>query len=317
MNAADLIVFWVPRDLEFLPGFTTNDEWGHWKNFGKCLFGAPKEAEKVRYQIYYAEKNAIPVFEDLKDLCIHVVDRLGDGVERNDGEIRVPLEYWNHHGFQSWYNDLKEAGNRLDDVRILWEWRIRPANNMLFSFCFWAKVWIEKENRFKENEYVFTRTSIASCVLYKPNDDIMETDVVLVKEFRSPVSNSTGYVYEVPGGSSMKNETDVRKITLEEIEEETGVSISDDRLVEVGNRQLQATSMSHKCFLFKVELTDDELIDIIKKHDETYGNEEDTELTYVRVYKLKTLLNSDLLDWSNIGMIFDAILKDGKQQENI
>lgn len=313
LNAADLIIFWVPRDLEFLPGFTTNDEWGHWKNFGKVLFGAPKDAEKVRYQLHYAEKNFIPVFEDLKDLCIHVVDRLGDGVERFEGETKVPVEYWNHQGFQSWYQDLEEAGNVLEDVKILWEWRIRHANNLLFSFAFWAKVWITEEERYKENEYVFTRTNIASCVLYKPNEDILETDVVLVKEFRSPVSNKEGYVYEIPGGSSMKNETDMRKITLDEIEEETGVKISDDRLVELGSRQLQATSMSHKCFLYKVEIDDSELIDIIKRHDETYGNEEDTELTYVRVFKLKSLLKSDILDWANLGMIFDAILSNGKE----
>jgi len=90
LNMADLIVFWVPRDLEHLPGFTTNDEWGHWKSFGKCLFGAPKDTEKVRYQIHYAEKNGIPVFEDLKDLCIHLVDRLAEGVDREEGECKVP-----------------------------------------------------------------------------------------------------------------------------------------------------------------------------------------------------------------------------------
>ena len=313
LNAADLIIFWVPRDLEYLPGFTTNDEWGHWKGFGKTLFGAPKEAEKVRYQIHYAEKNMIPVFEDLKDLCIHTVDRLGDGIERKDGDTLIPYEYFNHSGFQSWLNDVKQAGNRIDDFKILWEWRIKQANNMLFSFTFWAKVWIENEQRYKENEYALTRTNISSCVMFKPNYNIMETDVVLVKEFRTPVSNNEGYVYEIPGGSSMKNETDARKIILDEIEEETGVKVSDDRLVEITDRQLQSTSLTHKCFLFKVELNDDELIDIIKRHDQTYGNEEDTELTYVRVYKLKTLLKMKNVDWANIGMIIAAILDDDKE----
>lgn len=310
LNAADLIIFWIPRDLKHLPGFTTNDEWGHWKNFGKTLFGAPEEAEKVRYQIHHAEKNGIPVFIDLKDLCIHTVDRLAEGAERVGGETKVPYENWLHHGFQSWYKDLKEAGNRLDDIKVLWEWRIKQANNMLFSFSFWAKVWVESENRYKENEYVLTRTNIASCVLYKPNENILETDIVLIKEFRSPVSNKEGYVYEVPGGSSMKNETDTRKITLEEIEEETGITISDDRLIEVSNRQLQATSLSHKCFLYKVKLNDSELTNVLKNYDKTYGNEEDTELTYVRVFKLKHLLKSELLDWSNLGMIFTSIIED-------
>lgn len=307
LNRADLIIFWLPRDMKDLPGLTTNDEWGHWKNFGKCVFGAPKDAEKVRYQIYYANKNNIKVFEDLKDLCVYVIDRLGDGIERRGEEALVPLEYWKHPGFQSWFKDLKNAGNRLDDFKVLFEWRIKHANNMLFSFCFWTKVWIESEQRHKENEYVFTRTNISSAVLYKPNENILDTDIVFIKEFRSPVSNSQGFVFEIPGGSSFKGETEAKKVIVEEIKEETGIEIDPDRLEFVQNRQLQSTGLSHKCFLFKAEITDQELIDILRNHDKTFGNIEDTEMTYVKVFKLGRLLESDIVDWSNVGMIFNAI----------
>lgn len=48
LQKASCIMFWVPRSLPDMPGFTTNDEWGFWKNSGKVTWGAPLEAEKSR-----------------------------------------------------------------------------------------------------------------------------------------------------------------------------------------------------------------------------------------------------------------------------
>ena len=60
LTVATCILFWIPRDLETLPGFTTNDEWGTWKASGKVVFGAPTDAPKVKYQRYYANKLKVP-----------------------------------------------------------------------------------------------------------------------------------------------------------------------------------------------------------------------------------------------------------------
>lgn len=50
MEAADTIVFWIPRSLE-LPGFTTNVEFGFWigKHPEKVVYGRPQYSEKNRY----------------------------------------------------------------------------------------------------------------------------------------------------------------------------------------------------------------------------------------------------------------------------
>ena len=56
LNVCDCIVFWVPRDLKDLPGFTTNVEFGAWADSGKIVFGAPKNAVKTTYLKYYANK---------------------------------------------------------------------------------------------------------------------------------------------------------------------------------------------------------------------------------------------------------------------
>ncbi len=44
------IVFWIPRDLETLPGFTTNVEFGYCLNSKKHMFyGRPDGAPKTKY----------------------------------------------------------------------------------------------------------------------------------------------------------------------------------------------------------------------------------------------------------------------------
>jgi len=46
---ADLIVFWVPRELATMPAFTTNVEFGEDYDSCRCLYGRPAEAPKCRY----------------------------------------------------------------------------------------------------------------------------------------------------------------------------------------------------------------------------------------------------------------------------
>jgi len=76
LTRADCIVFWVPRKMAGMPGLTTNDEWGTWKASGKVVFGAPTDAESVRYQRYYAEKLKVPNFYILETTLSKALDNL-------------------------------------------------------------------------------------------------------------------------------------------------------------------------------------------------------------------------------------------------
>jgi calcineurin-like phosphoesterase family protein len=76
LNAADLIVFWVPRDLESMPGFTTNIEFGEWMKSGKVILGFPEEASGMRYMDKKATKYRIPTFSDMDDVCDCVMEWL-------------------------------------------------------------------------------------------------------------------------------------------------------------------------------------------------------------------------------------------------
>lgn len=65
LDAADSIMFWVPRDLYAMPGFTTNVEFGFFARTGKAVLGAPLLAEKNRYIFMLAERCGVPRSHDL------------------------------------------------------------------------------------------------------------------------------------------------------------------------------------------------------------------------------------------------------------
>lgn len=72
LDEADIIIFWVPRDLKKMPGFTTNIEFGEWMKSGKCVLGYPESAEKMKYMRHKAEQNGIPTYNDMIALAEHV-----------------------------------------------------------------------------------------------------------------------------------------------------------------------------------------------------------------------------------------------------
>lgn len=74
LEAATVILFWVPREMKTMPGLSTNDEWGAWKTSGKCVFGAPRSAVAVAYQHWWCERLGVPFAETIEELAILAVD---------------------------------------------------------------------------------------------------------------------------------------------------------------------------------------------------------------------------------------------------
>lgn len=68
LEMADRIIIWVPRDLDLLPGFTTNIEFGMWARSGKAVIGWPSGAPKMRYYDYMARKHGIPCYSSLDEV---------------------------------------------------------------------------------------------------------------------------------------------------------------------------------------------------------------------------------------------------------
>jgi hypothetical protein len=66
LEAADVVVFWVPRQLDLMPAFTTNVEFGLYVDSGKAVLGYPKEAPKMRYLDALARRFGVPVHHELR-----------------------------------------------------------------------------------------------------------------------------------------------------------------------------------------------------------------------------------------------------------
>jgi len=60
LRIATKILFWIPRTLDKMPGFTTNIEFGRWCDSGKLVVGWPSDAVKMRYIEHYVKKLEIP-----------------------------------------------------------------------------------------------------------------------------------------------------------------------------------------------------------------------------------------------------------------
>jgi hypothetical protein len=72
--SATNIAFWVPRDLEKLPGFTTNVEFGYFVREEKSVYGRPEGAALTRYlDWFYKKVSGKTPFSDLHKLLEHIV----------------------------------------------------------------------------------------------------------------------------------------------------------------------------------------------------------------------------------------------------
>lgn len=309
LNVSDCILFWVPRDMQTMPALTTNVEFGFWANSGKVVFGYPPEAPDARrnkYLEYYANKLKIPVSKTLPDLIQEALKKapLSLASTRTGGECEVPFHIWQSESFQAWYRGQKAVGNRLDGAKVVWTFfttKVVPVRPV-----FWAlhvNVFVASENRNKVNEIVLSRADISSVVLYKRREPLNTSDIVLVREFRSPVRNREGFVFEAPGGSSFKTGEDPYTVAAHEVFEETGLTIDPERVQRFEDRQLMATMSAHKSHLFAVELEESELDFFRTQAGVPHGVIEDSEQTFVEVMKLSDLYTSNVVDWSMIGMI--------------
>jgi hypothetical protein len=86
--AADAILFWIPRDLATLPGFTTNVEFGLDVATGRAVLGCPPDCpnpERNRYLIHVARRHGVPVCDTLAGTvtaALAVITGHGDAVPR-------------------------------------------------------------------------------------------------------------------------------------------------------------------------------------------------------------------------------------------
>ncbi|WP_207944708.1 nucleoside 2-deoxyribosyltransferase domain-containing protein [Actinomadura rubrisoli] len=299
LHLSDEVLFYVPREPATMPAFTTNVEWGMWHDSGRVVFGAPPEAPGNRYLLHYAAKFGVPVAADLPGTVAAALERIGPGASRTGGEREVPLLLWREEPFQRWYAAQRGAGNVLLGARVVFR----------FDVC-WGlhvRVRVTAEGRVKDNEIVVGRPDVSVVVLYRAGATLDETEVVLVREFRSAGAAADGFVHELPGGSGTGGPA---RTALDEVAEETGLVLAPGRLREHGARQVNATLTAHRAHLFSARVTADELARL--NGSGPHGLAADSEVTHVEVAAFGRIRRERLVDWATLGMIAEA-LADGDE----
>lgn len=291
LNIADCIVFWVPRDLSLdssgkikLPAFTTNVEWGAWADSGKVVFGSPSDIakRKNKYLKFYADRYNVPEGETLTETLEHAMEMIGDGAERTKGEVYVPLFIWNTPSFKSWYKAQAEAGNILEFAELLYSYR--PGyKDSIFLWILEVSIYVTSEKRSKKGEFVLARPDISSILLWKKEEKLEDSQIVIVREFRPAASTPDGFIHELASGSSSDPNDDPLEIASHEVHEETGFFLKPSRLKFHKARQLMGTLSSHKSFLYSAEVTDEEIKWFKSQKGVAHGVKEVTERTYIEV----------------------------------
>jgi hypothetical protein len=72
LNTANLIAYWIPRQLDTMPAFTTNIEFGEFMHSEKIAVGFPPDSVNNRYIGKRCEMHEIPLFQTIEGLVAHI-----------------------------------------------------------------------------------------------------------------------------------------------------------------------------------------------------------------------------------------------------
>ena len=218
----------------------------------------------------------------------------------------APPEFGRIAALQSWFEAQCAAGNTLESARLLWSWPVGEGAGDPFLSVAHVSVRVAAEDRVKANEVVISRPDISAVALYRPAATLDETQVVLVREFRSPGRTEDGFVHELPGGSG--SEPDARSQAVAELAEETGLLVEPERLRAQGSRQSAATLSTHHVHLFSAAISEDELAWLRAQHDKPRGDGGGDERTWVEVATFGEIRRDRLVDWTTLGMLAQCLL---------
>lgn len=284
--------------------------WAEWARTGRLIVcGAPSDGvgRLPGQRLLFAETAA--------DTAALILKFLRPGALRRAGERTVPLSLWRSPSFQSWYRALSRAGHFLEDVEVEWTHRSRGIGRPPFLWAMRPRVRVRGERRQLSGEVVIGRADVSVTILYhRPaGAPPLDTQVVLVREFRAAVRNRSGFAWMLPGGSAAQageRRSDPRHTAVQEVAEETGLRLAPEQLqtVSAGDRQLVASLASYHAQVFRAELTDEQLASL--RATAAAGRAlgaTPSERCFVSVRRLGEILSDADFDWSHLGMLMFAL----------
>ena len=306
LEAADVICFWVPRNMDTMPALTTNVEFGRFVQSGKIVLGAPPDAQHVRYlSTMLQEQQDRSTYTSLSQTLQACLTSIQNTLEQSQvdslrvgGDAHIPLHIWSTPTFQSWYAGMVHAGNQIRGAKVLWRHKD-------FAWALQVDVYVQSENRIQDVEFVLSRTDLSSVLLYRRDQDPLSSECLLIEEFRTGVRNDIGKVRQLPGGSS-EDTSDPFKTALEELAEEVGLPIAPDRVKPHRGRQDHPTFGSQHTHLFSVEVSEEEMAQLRADSSTNHGVGDERISFHVRSYK--ELLQDPNLSWGTLGMLAEVLL---------
>jgi len=199
----------------------------------------------------------------------------------------------------------KKSQKELKKARVLYSLR---KSNESSDLLFWAislELSSKEDSSIKSNEVVFSGMDTASLLMYKKNETLENSEVVLVKNFRSSVSNADGYLYELPGTYFLTQPVEVAQL-ISNVSAQTGFSPEKSKISTSNVRKMMSSFSAHQGILHFLELPEEDL----KKINEETGK------NFV-VLSVSSLLEKNLVDWSILGMILSSMIslfKDTKKK---
>ncbi|WP_051368026.1 NUDIX domain-containing protein [Hamadaea tsunoensis] len=297
---ADVILFWLAADARPQSRSVSHILWGSSETTGRVVLGVPGNGQHETYLKGRAERRGIPLASTLEESVHNALVMVGNGARREGSHRDIPLPLWRTASFRHWLASVETAGHTLEGAEVAWSVRPSPSAGV-FLWAVKPRITVRGEDRVKENEFVLGRTDSVCVVAYRPHDDPGKTEVVLVREFRSPAVTGDGYVHELPGGSHPGSASPVEAAQAE-LAEETGLRVDVGRLRRHGVRQPVGALTAHRQHLFSVELTEEEL-DGVRTPGRTFGLAADGERTTVEVRPYGEILADELVDWTTLGQI--------------
>ena len=299
---SDVIICFVPPEMSEAEASRFILPVLQWTSSGKLICtGQGKVPQRLLSEV--------KVRTSLEDACSTAWKMVVQGADRSGAERRIPLMIWQTASWSGWYNNLVLAGNRLDGAKIEWSFRVGPNQAFVLFWAVHVDIFVAAEQRNKSNEVVVSRPDIACVLAYLPGKSMLDTEIVLIKEFRSPCCNAEMFVCELPGGSSFKPNSDFFQTAADELSEETGIKVAKDRLSRELSRQAVATVSTHLVHLFSCKLTKEEM-EMARhsaKDGTAFGNASETEITYIVTMSLAEALESNALDFLTLGMVMQTI----------
>lgn len=274
---------------------------------GKLFVGHPASEDAWAGPVEKCE--GVSAARDPKALVAQANRQFSKGASRQGPERKVPQMIWHTPAWKKWYDALLSVGNRLDGAKVEWSFRVGPGGVYVLFWAVLANIWVAVERRHKSNEVVIARPDIACVLAFLPGADMLDTEIILVKEFRSPCRNESGFVHELPGGSSFNPHTDVLQQAADELHQETGIRVEKSRLLQHASRQAAATISTHHVHMFSCRLSDAEMASARNEAAEgrPHGNPDETERTYIVTATVRQCLQEAKVDFTTLGLIMQAI----------